>query len=107
MNKLKKRLILCAIGGVMMLSIFGCGKQKYKLNFGSSDFESDKTEYSAGEEVTVRYDIIATDTDYHFYSDDVDFDITYDGGYEITFTMPDHDVTLNVDSYNSMESGME
>ncbi len=76
---------------------------KYKLKFSDSVFESERTLYAPGEEVTVRYDIIATDTDYTFYSNDVDFEQKYDGGYVFTFIMPDHDVTLNVKSRNSME----
>lgn len=76
---------------------------KYKLKFSDSIFESERTMYAPGEEVIVRYDIIATDTDYRFYSDDVDFEETYDGGYVFTFVMPEHDVTLKVESRNSME----
>ena len=91
----------CTAGGnTDDMSLF---TKKYDLHFDSSGFESEKTRYAAGEEVTVRYDIIATDTDYHFYSDDVEFTQDYDGGYVFTFTMPDHDVTLNVESHNSME----
>lgn len=76
---------------------------KYKLILDDGDFESEKTMYAPGEEVTVRYDIIASDTDYRFYSDDVDFKQSYDGGYVFTFIMPDHDVTLKVESRNTME----
>lgn len=92
---------------LMLLLLTGCGSKedtvKYKLTFNNSGFESEKTEYAAGEDVTVRYDIIATDTDYSFSSDDVDFKQDYDGGYVFTFVMPDHDVALNVESRNSME----
>ncbi|MCR5502129.1 MAG: cupredoxin domain-containing protein [Lachnospiraceae bacterium] len=91
----------------LALGISGCGVKddtvKYRLTFNDSIFESEKTEYAAGENVTVRYDIIATDTDYHFYSDDVEFEQSFDGGYVFTFTMPEHDVTLNAESRNSME----
>ena len=76
---------------------------KYKVSFNNNDFETEKTMYAPGEEVTVRYDIIATDTDYSFYSDDVDFKQDYDGGYVFTFVMPDHDVVLKVESRNTME----
>ena len=103
---MKKYLCLILIL-VMAFAISGCGAKdgtvKYKLMFSDSDFESEKTEYAAGEKVTVRYDIIATDTDYWFTSDDVEFKQDYDGGYVFTFVMPDHDVTLNVESRNSME----
>ncbi len=92
---------------LLMMFMTGCGTKddivKYKITFNSSGFEPERTEYAAGENVTVRYDIIATDTDYHFYSDDVEFEQNFDGGYVFTFVMPEHDVVLNVESHNSME----
>lgn len=103
--RMKKHLFLIMIGALIMLSVSGCGKQKYKLNFDSYGFESRKTEYAAGEKVTVYYDFIATDTDYYFYiDDDVEMKQSYDNdhGYIFTFTMPDHDVTLHEESHNSM-----
>ena len=60
------------------------------------------------ESVTVYYDMIATDTDYFFYTDSDDVDLTqkFDGshGYVFTFTMPAHDVKISVKSRNSMET---
>ncbi|MBR3003545.1 MAG: hypothetical protein IKH67_00565 [Lachnospiraceae bacterium] len=97
-------IILMLLGVTMMISLFGCGGQKYKLNFDGSGFESRKTEYPAGAKVTVRYDMIATDTDYSFsIDDDVEMKTDYDGGYVFTFIMPEHDVTMHVSSRNSME----
>ena len=91
------------IGVIIMLSLSACGRQKYTVNFDGGFFESKRTQYAAGEIVTVRYDIIATDTDYHFYiDDDVEMKQDFDGGYVFTFIMPDHDVTLHEESYNSM-----
>lgn len=90
-------------GVILMLAAFGCGKQKYNVQFDGHGFVSKKTSYCAGERVTVRYDMIATDTDYHFsIDDDVDMKQSYDGGYVFTFVMPEHDVTLHVSSKNSM-----
>ena len=90
-----------------MLSLFGCGKTKYNLEFDGYGFESEKTSYAEGEEVTAIYDMIATDTDYSFYtdSDDVNLKQDYDSnrGYVFSFTMPAHDVKLCVRSGNSME----
>lgn len=101
-----KRMCILLLGAILMFSLFGCGKQKYKLNYDGSDFDSRKKEYTAGEKVTVYYNMIATDTDYHFWMDDdsVDFNQDYDPqhGYVFTFIMPDHDVTLHMDSQNSM-----
>ena len=59
---MKKQLYLIMIGALIMLSLFGCGMQKYKLNYDGYGFESRKTEYAAGEKVTVYFDFIATDT---------------------------------------------
>ena len=102
---MKTRFILIAIGVMTMLSISACGQQKYKLNFDGYGFESKKKEYAAGEKVTVYYDFIATDTDYHFYiDDDVEMKESYDNdhAYIFTFIMPSHDVTLHEESHNSM-----
>ena len=87
-----------------MTAFSGCGKEKHKLIFDGYGFESEKTEYAAGENVTVYYDFIATDTDYYFSSPDVEMKQTWDNqhGYIFTFTMPDHDVTITVESHNSM-----
>ena len=103
---MKRTLFLIAMGVLIMLFGSGCGKQKYKLNFDGYGFESKKTEYAAGEKVTVYYDFIATDTDYSFYiDDDVEMTESYDDthGYIFKFTMPAHDVTLREESRNSME----
>lgn len=89
-----------------MLGMAGCGKEKYRLTFDSDAFSSRKTQYAAGEKVTVVYDYryIGTDTDYRFFSDDVDFKQDYDPkkGYVFTFTMPDHDVKFTHSATNSM-----
>ena len=91
------------IGVIIMLTFSACSRTKYTVNFDGAFFESKRTQYYAGEKVTVRYDIIATDTDYHFYiDDDVEMNQEFDGGYVFTFIMPEHDVTLHEESYNSM-----
>jgi hypothetical protein len=107
----------------LMLIFSGCGKDvaeqpepvvedeqddtvKYQLilDYG---FESKKTSYAEGDKVKVYYNIIATDTDYSFYTDseDVELKRDYDDkkGFVISFIMPAHDVALHVDSVNSME----
>ena len=118
---MKKILSLILLSVMLVLS--GCGKSvseqsepviedqqddsaEYQLvlDYG---FESKKTSYVEGDNVKVYFSIIATDTDYTFYtdSDDVELKQDYDDkkGYVITFIMPDHDVALHVDSVNSME----
>ena len=106
MKKNSFKISISVIMGVMlMLALFGCGKQKYKLIL-PSGFESGKTSYAPGEEVTVSYDIIATDTDYSFYcdADDMKQGYTDKDGYVFSFIMPERDVRFWKESYNSMES---
>ena len=57
-----------------------------------------------GEKVVVYFSMIATDTDYSFWSDDVSFQQDYkvSQGYIFTFGMPEHDVTLHFSARNSM-----
>ncbi|MCR5800144.1 MAG: hypothetical protein K6G69_08720 [Lachnospiraceae bacterium] len=76
----------------------------YRLNLGNAGFRSERTAYNAGEKVTVYFDMIASDTDYHFYTDDVELQRVYgnSNGYEFTFEMPEHDVTISVESRNTM-----
>ena len=103
MKAIIKKSILAVMGVILVFTLFGCGKPKYKLNFDGGFFESKRTQYAPGEKVTVRYDIIATDTDYHFYIDeDVEMEQSFDGGYVFTFIMPAHDVTIHEESHNSM-----
>ena len=105
MKKIKcRRAFLLVLTGVLFMFLFsGCGKPKYKVNL-DDGFKSNKSAYAAGEKVTMYYDIIATDTDYSFSSKDVEFkqDYSHDKGYIFTFTMPAHDVTIEVHSSNSM-----
>ena len=101
-DSMKKNISIVLIGILIMLSVSGCGKQTYKLNYDGSGFESRKTEYAAGEKVTVYYDLIATDTDYTFsIDDDVEMQQSYDDkhGYVLTFRMPEHDVTIHAGRY--------
>ncbi|MBQ9664251.1 MAG: hypothetical protein IJV40_13980 [Oscillospiraceae bacterium] len=102
---MRRTAFLIMIVALVMLSLSACGKQKYKLSFDGYGFESGKTEYAAGESVTVYYDFIATDTDYRFFiDDDISMEQRYDDkhGYVFTFRMPEHDATLHVESHNSM-----
>ena len=105
--RLGKSLFLMILGVSVMFTLFGCGKPKYKLHFEGYGFQSSKTEYAAGDQVTVYYDLIATDTDYRFWLDDENVKLKQDyddrHGYVFTFIMPDHELTLHVSSRNSME----
>lgn len=104
--RLTRGLLPILLGVSMMFTLFGCGKLKYRLRFEGYGFKSSKTEYAAGEKVTVYYDLIATDTDYRFWLDDESVRLTqeYDDrhGYVFSFSMPEHDITIHVESHNSM-----
>ncbi len=88
------------------MSLFGLGKPKYSVVFNGFGFKSKKKRYKEGETVTVYYDMIATDTNYTFFTDSKDVGLmvsSHDGhGYALTFTMPAHDVTLSLEMRNSM-----
>lgn len=85
--------------------MFGA-KKKYKVDYnGQKDFfKGAKELYKSGEEVRVCYNMIATDTDYSFFVDGEPFSPDFNGeeGYIIQFTMPEHDVSIEIKSKNSM-----
>lgn len=101
------KIILILTMVLLVIFLFGCGKQKHRLNFDSYGFESKKSEYAYGDKVTVYFNLIGTDTDYNFYLDDesIELEQSYDDkhGYILTFIMPDKDVTLNMDAHSNME----
>ncbi len=102
----RKRYILLAVALLLALSgLAGCGKS-YRVDYcGQKDAYSDaKESYRAGERVKLNYYMIGTDTDYSFYLDGekIDFDFDDEQGFVIEFTMPDHDVTLKCEEYNTM-----
>ena len=104
-----KILIMIVMGGVMF-GLFGCGGEKYTVNFENEFtkecFDGLKDSYSEGSKVKLCYgnEYIGTDSDYSFYLDDERLSVDYKAskGYIITFSMPDHDVTLKVRHSNSM-----
>ncbi len=85
---------------------FGCTANKYTVDYcGQKDmYTHAKSSYRAGQEVTLYFPYIATDTDYSFYLDDEKLKVSYDDkkGFVISFTMPEHDVKLQMTSKNSM-----
>lgn len=82
------------------------GKKKYTVHYNGcskSCFLSAKDAYHEGEQVKLVYYFIATDTDYRFSVDGAEYTVDYGSdGYEICFTMPAQEVTVNVSSRNSM-----
>lgn len=97
--------ISIVLGVILMIGLFGCGQNKYRLELDGYGLSSKKTAYAPGAPVTVTFDRIGTDTDYSFYpdSDDVKLDVNFENeAYVISFTMPDHDVRLSIGSSSSM-----
>ena len=114
-----KRVVLISVLFIMSLMITACENSRveqatteavneirYKVDYcGRKDsFLGAKDSYRPGDKVSLFYSIIATDTDYSFYLDGESLNYDYDAekGFIITFTMPDHDVKLEVDSRNTM-----
>ncbi len=105
--KLLKRMLALILTGALLISLSGCiiSIKTPRVYFNSTGFKTGRTWYFPGEKVTVYYDLIATDTDYSFSIDeDVELEQDYSErrGYILTFTMPNHDVMLSVESHNSM-----
>ena len=104
--KKMKWIIFVVLGGILLLSLFGCTANKYKVDYCGikSLYQGAKNSYRAGKKVTVYYEAIATDTDYVFYLDDERLNYSYDDkkGFVITFVMPEHDVKLSCQTKNSM-----
>ena len=114
MKKLSIVLIL-----LLALVLSSCGKKvetteetatKYSVDYcGSREcYTGAKGSYLPGKEVKIYYDykMISTDTNYTFYLDDKPLSAIYEDGkgFLIEFTMPDHDVKLEVKTDNSMEA---
>lgn len=86
---------------VMTMAFFltGCFAKKYTVHY----WDGEK-KYPAGKNVTLCFDLIATDTDYRFYMNGEYFRPEYDEqkGFVFKFVMPEQDVTIDVVSVNSM-----
>ena len=97
-------LLICLLGGILMS---GCTKKEtYRIDYcgQAGMYENKKDSYFAGETVKLYFTIIGTDTDYSFFLDGESLNYRYDDsiGFVITFQMPAHDVTLEMQSHNSM-----
>lgn len=100
----EKIITILLFGGIMML-LFGCGKNAYKVDYcGGQDFyENAKETYKEGEKVTLKYGHIAADTAYRFYLDNEEIDYEYkDEAFILQFTMPGHDIKLECRMSNPM-----
>lgn len=100
--------ILLAVVVVVLVVVLLLGNRstRYTVDYSGSKFlfRNARDSYAAGEEVVVYFDLIATDTDYAFSLDGEYLPVTYDDsyGFKICFVMPAHDVTLSVESRNTM-----
>lgn len=104
---MKLACIALILLGLLLTGLTGCsGGKKYQVDYcGSKDcYSNARDSYRAGTEVTLYFELVATDTEYSFRLDGEPIRYTYDDqkGFVIRFTMPDHDVKLEWDSYNSM-----
>ena len=100
-------ILLVLIIVLLLILLVGCtGGEKYRVDYcGAKNlYGKARDAYRAGTEVTLYYDMIATDTAYAFYLDGERIRFEYDEkrGFVIRFTMPEHDVTLECITVNSM-----
>ena len=119
MGKTMKILAIIAaavvIAGTLFGTVFSPGGEKYKIEYDSKGlYNGAKDSYKAGQNVTLYFSAIATDTSYGFYLNGVPIDKTYSdmGGYKLTFVMPPYDaklecVTRNYMGYTPPEEGVE
>lgn len=77
--------------------------EKFRVTFERYGFNTEKNLYAPGEPVEVSY-MAASDMSYRFFIDGVEFEQGYDParGILLRFVMPAHDVTIRVESWNSM-----
>ena len=79
--------------------------RRYPVDYGGREFVFDnaKRSYRAGTRVRLIMSEIATDTDYSFSVEGAGFQVDFEDGYVVSFTMPEHGVRVRVESRNSME----
>ena len=104
---MKQITFTAILAGVLLLLLTACsGGEKFQVDYcGQKDcYNNAKDAYKAGTEVTLYFELVATDTDYRFSLDGEPVPFSYDEkkGFVIQFTMPAHDVTLECSSVNSM-----
>ncbi|MCQ2432382.1 MAG: hypothetical protein MJ175_07250, partial [Clostridia bacterium] len=99
-------IVLVVLLLIAAVSVVSCaGGKKYQVDYhGQTDlFKGAKASYAAGKHVTLRFDMIATDTDYSFYVDGEAVNASWENNaYVIRFVMPDHDTEVYFSAVNSM-----
>ncbi len=78
----------------------------YKIDFNGRKecYSGVRKSYREGETVHLEWKGVGTDTDYKFFLDGKPLKFVYEPekGFIIEFTMPAHDVSLEVNTYSSM-----
>lgn len=101
-----KKIGLLLLTGVLAVSLLGCFGKRYHVDYHGQEyaFTGAKKTYAAGQKVKLKFDLIATDTDYSFYVVGAEHTVQWEpkNGYVIRFTMPEHDVEVYYDSRNTM-----
>lgn len=103
---LRKMMVAFCIGGILMFGLSACFGAKYSVDYcgDKGSFRGAKDAYKAGQEVILNYPFVATDTNYTFYVDGqrVNPDYSEKDGFTIAFTMPAHDIRVQVEEKNTM-----
>ena len=118
MKKPMKIIIIIAALAVGATALFGTmlsGGERYKMEYDSKGlYRGAKDSYRAGQNVTLYFPYVATDTSYSFYLSGVPIDKSYSdlSGYKLSFVMPPYDAKLECVSrndmmYNPPEEGIE
>ncbi|MDO4748988.1 MAG: hypothetical protein Q4A12_07435 [Eubacteriales bacterium] len=104
---MKRLLIITIVSFIMFGILTACGAQTYNVDYSGQKvcYQNAQDSYEANEKVTLYFPMIATDTDYTFTLDGESLNYDYDDskGFIIEFIMPEHDVTLECITTNSME----
>ena len=69
MKKTILKFIRIILGGILMLSLFGCSVNKYEIDYcgAKSSYQGAKSSYEPGVEVKLYYKNFASDMEYSFY----------------------------------------
>ena len=105
MKKIILKSVLIILGGIFMLSLFGCSANKYEIDYcgAKSSYQGAKSSYEPGVEVKLYYKNFASDMEYSFYLDGEYIPLEFDAkGAVIRFVMPEHDVKLECRVRGSM-----
>ena len=105
MKKTILKFIRIILGGILMLSLFGCSVNKYEIDYcgAKSSYQGAKSSYEPGVEVKLYYKNFASDMEYSFYLDGEYIPLEFDAkGAVIRFVMPEHDVKLECRVRGSM-----